>query len=49
MKKEYLISFMKKIATELQRRGNLGTAYVYRSRLNAICTFLGSDKMPFRN
>mgnify|MGYP001708250705 CR=1 FL=1 len=48
MKKEDLISFMKEIAAELQRRGNLGTAHVYRSSLNAIRTFLGSDKMPFR-
>ena len=48
MKKEDLISFMKKIAAELQRRGNLGTAHVYRSSLNAIHTFLGSDKMLFR-
>ena len=39
MKKEDLISFMKEIA---------GTAHVYRSSLNAIRTFLGSDKMPFR-
>ena len=48
MKKEDLISFMKEIAAELQQRGNLGTAHVYRSSLNAIRTFLGSDKMPFR-
>ena len=48
MKKEDLVSFMKEIAAELQRRGNLGTAHVYRSSLNAIRTFLGSDKMPFR-
>ena len=48
MKKEDLISFMKEIAAELQRRGNLGTAHVYRSSLNAIRTFLCSDKMPFR-
>ena len=48
MKKEDLISFMKKIAAELQRRGKLGTAHVYRSSLNAIRTFWGSDKMLFR-
>ena len=48
MKKEDLVSFMKEIAAELQRRGNLGTAHVYRSSLNAIRTFLGSDKMQFR-
>ena len=48
MKKEDLISFMKEIAAELQQRGNLGTAHVYRSSLNAIRTFWGSDRMLFR-
>lgn len=48
MKKEDLILFMKEIVVELQRRGNLGTIHVYRSSLNAIRTFLGSDKMLFR-
>jgi len=47
MKKENLISFMRQVTTELQRRGNLGTAHVYRSSLNAVLTFHGSDKLSF--
>ena len=48
MKKESFTSFMKQVAVDLQQSGNLGTAHVYRSSLNAIRTFLGSDKMQFR-
>lgn len=48
MKKESLISFMRETAAELQRRGNLGTAHVYRSSTNAILAFLGTDKFQFR-
>ena len=48
MKKEDLISFMKQVTTDLQGRGNLGTAHVYKSTLNAILTFQGSRKFMFR-
>lgn len=47
MKKESLISFMREIAGELKKSGNLGTAHVYRSSLNAILTFHGSEKLMF--
>ncbi len=39
MKKESFTSFMKQVAVDLQQSGNLGTAHVYRSSLNAILTF----------
>ena len=42
MKKESFTSFMKQVAVDLQQSGNLGTAHVYRSSLNAILTFQGS-------
>ena len=48
MKKEDLISFMKQVTTDLQERGNLGTAHVYKSTLNAILTFQGSRMFMFR-
>jgi len=48
MKKENLFSFMRQVTAELQGRGNLGTAHVYRSCLNAILTFQGSEKLMFR-
>ena len=40
MKKESFTSFMKQVAADLQQSGNLGTAHVYRSSLNAILVFL---------
>ena len=48
MKKENLFSFMRQVTAELQGRGNLGTAHVYKSTLNAILTFQGSEKLMFR-
>lgn len=48
MKKGNLISFMRGIAEELKENGSLGTAHVYRSSLNAILTFHGSEKLTFR-
>lgn len=48
MKKESITSFMKQVATDLQQSGNLGTAHIYRSSLNAILIFHGSDKLGFR-
>lgn len=48
MKKESFTSFMKQVAVDLQQSGNLGTAHVYRSTLNAILTFQGSDRLLFR-
>ena len=48
MKKENLFSFMRQVTAELQGRGNLGTAHVYRSCLNVILTFQGSEKLMFR-
>ena len=47
MKKESFTSFMKQVAADLQQSGNLGTAHVYRSTLNAILTFQGSDRLSF--
>ena len=47
MKKESFTSFMKQVAADLQQSGNLGTAHVYRSSLNAILTFQGSDRLSF--
>ena len=38
---------MKQVAVDLQQSGNLGTAHVYRSTLNAILTFQGSDRLSF--
>ena len=53
MKKESFTSFMKQVAADLQQSGNLGTAHVYRSSLNAILTFQGSGCLSrflfFRN
>ena len=48
MKKESFTLFMKQVAVDLQQSGNLGTAHVYRSTLNAILTFQGSDRVSFR-
>ena len=39
---------MRQVTAELQGRGNLGTAHVYKSTLNAILTFQGSEKLMFR-
>ena len=47
MKKENLFSFMRQVTAELQGRGNLGTAHVYKSTLNTILTFQGSEKLLF--
>ena len=44
MKKESFTSFMKQVAADLQQSGNLGTAHVYRSSLNAILVFSGIGK-----
>ena len=43
-----LISFMKEVANGLRESGNYGTAHIYRSSLNAVIAFHGSDKLPFR-
>ena len=43
-----LISFMKEVANGLRESGNYGTAHIYRSSLNAVVAFHGSDKLPFR-
>ena len=43
MKKESFTSFMKQVAADLQQSGNLGTAHVYRSSLNAILVFQESE------
>ena len=48
MKKEGFTLFMKQVAVDLQQSGNLGTAHVYRSTLNAILTFQGSDRLSFK-
>ena len=47
MKKESFTLFMKQVAVDLQQSGNLGTAHVYKSTLNAILTFQGSDRLSF--
>lgn len=43
-----LISFMKQVVDELQDSGNLGTAHVYKSSLNTILAFHGTQRLPFR-
>ncbi len=43
-----LISFMKEVANGLRESGNYGTAHIYRSSLNAVIAFHGSDKLPFK-
>ena len=48
MKKESFTSFMKQVAADLQQSGNLGTAHVYRSSLNAILVFQESESVEFR-
>ena len=48
MKKESFTSFMKQVAVDLQQSGNLGTAHVYRSSLNAILVFQESESVEFR-
>lgn len=48
MKKESFTSFMKQVAVDLQQSGSFGTAHVYRSSLNAILAFQGSDRLSFR-
>ena len=45
MKKESFTSFMKQVAADLQQSGNLGTAHVYRSSLNAILVFQESESV----
>ena len=42
-----LISFMQDVADGLQNSGNLGTAHIYRSSLNAIRLFLGTTRFSF--
>ena len=49
MKKESFTSFMKQVAADLQQSGNLGTAHVYRSSLNAILVFQESESVEFRD
>ena len=39
---------MKQVAADLQQSGNLGTAHVYRSSLNAILVFQESESVEFR-
>lgn len=48
MKKGNLISFMTQVSKEREQSGNLGTAHVYRSTLNAIVRFLNSDRLQFQ-
>lgn len=48
MKKGNLISFMAQVSKEREQSGNLGTAHVYRSTLNAIVRFLNSDRLLFQ-
>lgn len=43
-----LISFMKQVVDELQDSGNLGTAHVYKSSLNTILAFHGTQRLQFR-
>lgn len=43
-----LILFMKNVAGGLRESGNLGTAHVYRSSLNAIVTFQGKGRVDFK-
>lgn len=43
-----LISFMKNVADGLRESGNYGTAHIYRSSMNAVVAFNGSDNLPFR-
>ncbi len=47
MKKESFTSFMKQVAADLQQSGNLGTAHVYRSSLNAILVFRNRKAWSF--
>lgn len=46
MKKD-LIKFMNSVAEELRLRGCYGTAHVYRSSMNALCTFNNGKELPF--
>lgn len=39
---------MKQVVEELQDSGNLGTAHVYKSSLNAILAFHGTQRLQFR-
>ena len=48
MKKGNFISFMTQVSKEREQSGNLGTAHVYRSTLNAIVRFLNSDRLQFQ-
>lgn len=43
-----IILFMRSVAEELHHSGNLGTAHIYRSSLNAVCAFHGKDYLGFR-
>lgn len=45
---EDLISFMKKVAVGLRCSGQLGTAHIYRSTLNAVLLFQGAERLTFR-
>lgn len=45
---ENFILFMKNVAKELQESGSYGTAHVYRSSINAIMLFHGTDRLEFR-
>lgn len=47
MKKGNIVSFMKQVSGDLERSGNLGTAHVYRSSLNAILAFCGTKHLQF--
>lgn len=42
------IVFMREVANELQENGNLGTAHVYYSSLNAIIAFQGNKRLSFQ-
>lgn len=48
MKKGNLISFMAQVSKEREQSGNLGTAHVYKSTLNAIISFWNSDHLQFQ-
>ena len=49
MKKGNLISFMQQVAHELQAGGHLGTAHIYRSSMNAVVSFQGSERLLFQD
>lgn len=49
MKKGNVILFMQRIALELKASKHLGTAHIYRSTMNAVISFQGSEKLLFRD